>query len=156
MRRSDREVHDPAKIREVFEKSHCCHVGFCDSGRPYVLPLNFGYTEKDGHYTLYFHGANEGHKIDLLQKTHYACAELDCGFELHTAEIACKYSAAFCSVIGEGPAAIIIDPEEKAAALGIIMSHYTARSDWKFDDAMVNAVTVWKLELDQMQCKEHL
>ena len=156
MRRSDREVKDLQKIREVFESSQCCHVGLCDDGKPYVLPLNFGYAEKDGHFTLYFHGANEGRKIDLLQRTHYACAELDCGFELHTADIACKYSAAFRSVIGEGPAEIITDPESKAAALSIIMSHYSKKTEWKFDPAMLAAVTVWKLELDQLQCKEHL
>ncbi|RAZ95235.1 pyridoxamine 5'-phosphate oxidase family protein, partial [Klebsiella oxytoca] len=60
MRRTDREVTDPVKIREIITSCDCCRLGFCDGERAYVVPLDFGFEERDGRYTFYFHGAKEG------------------------------------------------------------------------------------------------
>ncbi len=37
-----------------------------DEDYPYGVPLDFYYSEEDGH--IYFHGAGEGHKIDSIKK----------------------------------------------------------------------------------------
>ena len=37
-----------------------------DDDYPYGIPLDFYYSEEDGH--IYFHGAGEGHKIDSIKK----------------------------------------------------------------------------------------
>ena len=37
-----------------------------DDDYPYGIPLDFYYSEDDGH--IYFHGAGEGHKIDSIKK----------------------------------------------------------------------------------------
>jgi nitroimidazol reductase NimA-like FMN-containing flavoprotein (pyridoxamine 5'-phosphate oxidase superfamily) len=37
-----------------------------DDDYPYGIPINFYYSEEDGH--IYFHGAGEGHKIDSIKK----------------------------------------------------------------------------------------
>lgn len=36
-----------------------------------------------------------------------------------------------------------------------IMKHNTGKSDWSFTETMMDAVTVFKLEVDEMSCKEH-
>lgn len=82
MRRRDREVSDPAKIREIIAACHCCRLGFADGGKIYIVPLNFGYQEEDGQRTFFFHSAPEGRKIDLIEKTHYAGFELDAHYQL--------------------------------------------------------------------------
>lgn len=156
MRRSDREVKDPAKIKSVFESCVCCRLAFCDGARPYIVPLSFGFSEEDGHYTLFFHGAKDGRKIDLVQSTGYAGFELDCGYQLHEALLPCKHSAAFCSIIGEGAVSFVERPDEKEEALQSIMAHTTGKSGWTFDKAMLNSVSVWKLVVQEMSCKEHL
>lgn len=69
MRREDREVTDPMKITEIISRCTCCRIGFNDDGEVYIVPLNFGYETKENTYVFYFHGANEGRKIDLIQKT---------------------------------------------------------------------------------------
>lgn len=42
-----------------------------ENGYPYALPINFYYDEKDG--KIYFHGAGQGNKMDLLQKDNKVC-----------------------------------------------------------------------------------
>ncbi|MBQ3647812.1 MAG: pyridoxamine 5'-phosphate oxidase family protein [Spirochaetia bacterium] len=37
-----------------------------DDDYPYGIPLDFYYSEDDGH--IYFHGAGEGHKIDSIKR----------------------------------------------------------------------------------------
>ena len=72
MRRKDREVTDAFKIEEIIAGCHCCRLGFNDDGEIYILPLNFGWEKQGGGYVLYFHGAREGRKIDLIGKTSLA------------------------------------------------------------------------------------
>ena len=42
-----------------------------EDGYPYGIPMNHWYCEEDG--KLYFHGAKEGQKIDLIQKNDKVC-----------------------------------------------------------------------------------
>ena len=81
MRRKDRQVTDPEKIREIIAACDCCRLGLCDHGRAYVVPLDFGFTEQEGRYTFYFHSAREGRKIDLIRQAGWASFEMDAGHE---------------------------------------------------------------------------
>lgn len=156
MRRKDREVSDSTKIREVIMAAHCCRLGFCDEGQVYIVPLNFGYEEKDGKRLFYFHSAREGRKIDLISRTHSAGFELDANYQLNEGETACQYSARFQSVIGTGTVVFVENSEEKKAALQSIMRHSTGKDNWEFTDGMVRGVCVFKLEVETLSCKEHL
>lgn len=156
MRRKDREITGNEKINEIISNCHCCRLGFYDGGEVYIVPLNFGYTEKDSSRTFYFHGAKEGRKIDLISKTHSAGFELDTNYKLNEGETACQYSARFQSIIGTGRVAFVEDPAEKKAALQAIMIHNTGKDRWDFSDAMLNSICVFKLEVEEISCKEHL
>lgn len=157
MRRTDREVTDPARIREIIDQCHCCRLGLCGQGRAYIVPLNFGYSQDaSGAYTFYFHGAQEGRKLSLMRADPWAGFEMDTGFRLHEAAKACGWSAAFCSVIGGGEIVFLEKPEEKRQALGHIMAHLSGREDWDFPDAAVESTCVYKLEVRELSCKEHL
>ena len=112
MRRRDREVSDPAKIREIIAACHCCRLGFADGGKIYIVPLNFGYQEEDGQRTFFFHSAPEGRKIDLIEKTHCAGFELDTHYQLNSADTACAHSARFQSVIGSGRVEFVREPQK--------------------------------------------
>ena len=156
MRRKDREVTESEKINEIISFCHCCRLGFCDAGEVYIVPMNFGYVEQDGRRTFYFHGAQEGRKVDLISKTHSAGFELDTNYELRTGEKACGYSARFLSVIGTGRIDFVEDRTEKESALQAIMLHNTGKAGWEFSEAMLNSVCVFKLEVRELSCKEHL
>ena len=155
MRRKDREVTDPEKIERILSRCECCRLGFCDHGRAYIVPLSFGHTRRNGTYVFYFHGANEGRKLDLIRETGWAGFEMDTGYRLKPADRACGYSAAFQSMIGGGSVSFVEDPEEKKKALACIMAHYSERTDWEFPETALQAVTVFQLEVEELSCKEH-
>ena len=50
--RREREVTDPAQIRELLDKSMIAHIGMVDGDEPYVVPMNYGYTMEDGKLTM--------------------------------------------------------------------------------------------------------
>lgn len=153
MRRTDRAVTDPARIREIIDSCTCCRLGLCDGGRAYIVPLDFGYVERDGHYTLYFHGAAEGRKIDLIRKAGWAAFEMDAGHELIRGPAACNHSARYQCVMGGGPAALLEGREEKKAGLSAIMTHTAGQGPWEFDEAVVDKTQVIRLDVEELTCK---
>lgn len=50
---------------------------------------------------------------------------------------------------------IVSELEEKKQGLSLLMEHNTGKREWSFDEKMVNAVTVFKLEVTKISCKEH-
>lgn len=155
MRRSDREITDPARIADIISRCACCRVGFCDDGEVYIVPLNFGYEARDDAYVFYFHGAKEGRKFDLIQKNAHVGFEMDTDYALHEADVACGCSARFQSVIGNGVMSMVSEPEEKKRGLSLLMEHAAGKGGWSFDEQAVGAVAVFKLEVTKMSCKEH-
>ena len=155
MRRKDREVTDFAKIENIISRCTCCRIGFQDDGEVYIVPLNFGYEAKGDTYIFYFHGAKEGRKINLIKKNPIVGFEMDTDYALNEADLACGYSARFQSIIGSGVVSIVSEIEEKKLGLSLLMEHNTGKKNWNFDEKMVNAVTVFKLEVTKMSCKEH-
>lgn len=156
MRRHDREVTDPARIRAVIESCSCCHLGLRDGEDCYVVPMSFGYTEENGQRRFYFHSAKEGRKLDLIGQTHRAGFELDCGYQLHESAVACKNSAAFRSVIGTGHVEFVTGREEKRAALCCILRHTTGKADWTLPEGAEESVCIFRLDVETLCCKEHL
>ena len=156
MRRKDREVTDPERIDAIIRACHCCRLGFYDNGEVYIVPLDFGYDEKEGKRTFYFHGAKEGRKMDLIRQTGYAAFEMDAGYRLQGGEQACDYTAAFRSVIGEGSVREVTDPEEKKAGLTAILRQSTGQDQWTYGPAMLAEVCVCRLDVETLACKEHL
>lgn len=156
MRRKDREVTDQQRIGEIIAACPCCRLGFCEEGKAYIVPLNFGYEEKDGGYVFYFHSAKEGRKIDLIRKTHYAAFEMDANMEVYGKDTACSYAARFQSVMGSGTVSFVEEKEEKLHALRAIMRHNTGKEDFDFEENMLCAVCVFKLTAEELSCKEHL
>ena len=156
MRRQDRAVTAPEKIRAVIDACEVCRLGLQDGRGVYVVPVNFGHTVEGGRHVFYFHGAAEGRKVDLVRRNGWAGFELDTGYRLQGAEAACGYTAAFQSVIGEGPIRVVETAEEKRRGLAAIMRQATCCGDWTFPDAAVDAVCVLRLDAEELSCKEHL
>ena len=83
MRRNDREITEFSEMTDVMKRCDVCRLALNDEeGYPYLLPLNFGMEETDGRVTLYFHGAKEGKKYDLIRKDARASFEMDCSHRL--------------------------------------------------------------------------
>ena len=146
MRKTEREV-PKAEIIHIIEKCDVCRVAFADQNIPYIVPMNFGYEYNNETLTIYFHCANEGKKLDILAKNNNVCFEMDCSHKLISADIACKFTFAFESVIGNGTMAVITDEKEKMDGLNIIMRKYSDAKEFHYDEKHVKAVTILKLQV---------
>ena len=155
MRRKDREVTDIDVIRDVIGRCFCCRIGFNDNGEVYIVPLSFGFEERDGSFVFYFHGAKEGRKIDLIGRSPDVGFEMDTDYRLNEGNSACSYSARFMSIIGNGTVGMVESEEEKRHGLSLIMKHCTGKDGWIFDDGMVDTVAVFKLVVTRLSCKQH-
>lgn len=156
MRRKDREVNDNTKINEIIQKSKVCRVGFADNGEVYIVPLNFGFVDESGKRTFFFHSAKEGRKVDLVKQNPKVGFELDTGFELWETESACDFSADFQSIIGTGTISMVDDYEDKKTALIAIMATITGKETWDFNERMIDAVAIFRLDVEAISCKEHI
>ncbi len=156
MRRKDREITDNTTIDSFIQKCHCIRLGLVDSGKAYVVPLNFGFTHNDDKRVFYFHGAKEGKKINLMKDNPHVSFEMDTGYTLTEGPNACDYACTFQSIMGEGKASFIEDFDEKRAALNEIMKKETGKADWTYPDAMLAQTCVYMVEVESISCKEHL
>lgn len=149
MRRNEREIQERDGIDAVIRDCRICRVGLCDGAEPYVVPLCFGYDGK----SLYFHGAPEGRKLDVLRKNSRVCFEFDIIDELVKTESGCGWSMKYRSVIGAGRAEIVEDLEEKRHGLDVLMSQYSDRS-FSFGENSVRRVCVIKVAIDSISGKQ--
>ncbi len=157
MRRKDREVTDQKEIQHIFDTCKVCRLGLQDEDGVYIVPVNYGYCMENDTYILYFHGAKEGKKIDLIQKNLRAGIELDCGHELVSGATACQYSYLYGSIIGKGRAEIVEDTQEKLKALAVIMKHQTGREfdEFETNPKLEKTVAIIKVTLEECSCKKH-
>lgn len=154
MRRKDREITNVEDKIAIVNRCKVCRLGLSDDDRPYVVPLNYGYSFEKNVLTLYFHGAGEGRKADIIRKNDNACFEIDCDGELREGEKACKYGYSFKSVIGFGKITMSESIEEKNIGLNEIMKHQTGTDkEWSFTEEELKSVTVYKMEVREFTGK---
>jgi nitroimidazol reductase NimA-like FMN-containing flavoprotein (pyridoxamine 5'-phosphate oxidase superfamily) len=154
MRRKEREIVDVTEKLALLGNCKVCRLGLCRDEQPYIVPLNYGYTFENNVLTLYFHGAREGKKMDMIKLNNRACFEIDCEHELLEAEAACGYSFAFASITGFGRIEFIEDTEEKIRALNILMAQQTGKSkEHHYPKAMLDRVCVYKLAVEEFTGK---
>jgi len=155
MRRREKAITDRAAIEAVIKRADVCRLGLSEDGRPYIVPLNFGYEDS----RLYFHSAPEGKKIDIIRKNPRACFEVDVDLELVKAEAACDWSARYESVIGFGKAVIVEDEDSKRQGLDVIMCHYAASGTgagsgaYTYKDAALKKMVIIRVDVESMTGK---
>ncbi len=154
MRRRDREIVDSGKIDEIIRLCHCIRLGFVDEGRAYIVPLNFGFTHKEGKRVFYFHSAKEGRKIDLIAKNTTVAFEMDTNYSLDEGSVACECTSYFESIMGEGVISVMNARDDKLHAINMLMETATQKKDsFVYSDKMLDEVFVFKLDVLSISCK---
>lgn len=149
MRRADKQISDRDEIDGIIRQSKVCRLALVDGGRPYLVPLCFGY---DGS-ALYFHSAPAGKKIDLLKKNRNVCFEFDADAEAVPAGASCGWTMRYRSVIGSGIAGFVEDPVEKRTALAAIMRQYGGEEP-EYSDETLRKTAVIKVEIRDITGKK--
>lgn len=117
MRRSDREITEPAKIDEILRNGRYVAIALADGDKPYVVTLSYGYDSTAAR--LYFHAAHEGRKLDVIARNPRACATvvLDDGYTVGE----CEHP--FRSVVLAGTMRVVEDADEKLHAIHTLVAH---------------------------------
>lgn len=137
-------TYDSKEIRDIIDKCDTCFLGMVDQeGKPYVLPMNFGY--EDG--VIYLHSAKAGRKIDIMKNNPEVCISFSTDHKLfyRNETVACSYGMDYRSVLAYGKVVFVDDYEEKARILNVVMRKYTGK-DFSYKTPAVNNVEIYKVE----------
>jgi hypothetical protein len=154
MRRSERAVTDEHELDVLLKTGRICHLGLKTDDRPYVIPVNYGFATHDNDRWLYFHGATEGRKLDLLRADPQVSFSIVVSEELVRGDAGCSWTSHYASVLGEGEAEIIEDPAGKQAGLATIMAHYGV-TEPSFPDKVVAATLVVRIRITALWGKRN-
>ncbi|MEA4919186.1 pyridoxamine 5'-phosphate oxidase family protein [Proteiniphilum sp.] len=145
-------IEQEEHIEKVIRSCKLCHLGMADeNGKPYVLPMNFGYEKG----VVYLHSAQEGYSISILLKNPQVCITFctDPGLVWQDEEVACSYRMRGESVICHGKVVFEEDFDEKVKALNYIMRQYSDR-EFNYSAPAVRNVKIWKVALDEITARE--
>jgi uncharacterized protein len=152
MRRKDRQVNGIREMEKIISRCQVCHLALSDQhGHPYALALNFGYQPGPSQ-TLYFHGARQGKKLDIIRTNPKAAFIIDRPLELITGPMACDWGMNYESIMGTGCITIVTDLQERKLGLDLIMAHYGASSPAYAPESLEQTV-VLKLTITEMTGK---
>lgn len=143
MRQSTRQVTDRAIIRAMLDGMDTIFVGIHDEPAPYVVPVNFGYTF-DGALIFYFHCAQAGYKLELLERNPHVCVTA-ASFISYAGGSVKGHRHDYRSVIARGVAQRI-DPEteefDRAHRLLLAHNHRTFEPE---DVPVMRMIQLWRI-----------
>ncbi len=146
MRRKDKARYDQKFMNEVLNAAEEIYIGFTNADAPYVIPLNFVYLQDK----IYFHCAHEGRKIECIKADARVGFCAATGISILREEASTKY----CCINGAGKAYIVVDVEEKRAALNAIAKRYMAQCEIPATDKMVERTAIVRIDIEQMCGKQ--
>lgn len=152
MRRKDREVKYPKEIEKIIKKCNTIRIGMAIDSKPYIVPVNFGFTRKDEKFVFYIHSAKKGHKVDLWKENPMIAFEMDVEIGLNPGPTGCDYGFFYESVIGHGEICKIDNLEKQEFAINEIMFHQTGKR-FKFTDNNLNSVNIYEIKVTDIHGK---
>ena len=144
-------ITDKKEIEDIINQCDVCFVGIIEAdGTPYVIPMNFGYSNNE----IILHSAPEGKHLKLLDLNNRICITFCSERKLvyQHPDVACSYSMLAKSVVCKGKVLFIEDLAEKKIALNLTIKNYTDRSFKYSNPALIN-VKVWKVIIDEVTAK---
>ncbi len=153
MRRKEKRITDQAAIDDILHTARVVHLAMVDDGRPYVVPMNFGYAEG----CLWLHCARDGRKLDILSRNPAVCFEVTIDESVVPpveGGKACDFSSKYRSVIGAGRVTIIDDdPAAVRRGLDMLMRDFV-RETCEYNPRAVEKVAVLRVDIDEMAAKQ--
>ena len=155
MRRSEREITDKNEIFEILSACQVVRAAFSDDEYPYVVPLSFGVSKEGERPVVFFHCANEGKKVELIEKNNRVCIEADV-FDGYCGE-GIKITTLYKSVIGFGKV-YKCEGNERITGLRVLMEHcgYYPDDETLKTCAAFEKVAIYKIVLDSIFGKKNI
>lgn len=120
MRFAKNNCTDQAKIDEFLLNGQTGFLGLVDQEVPYVIPLNYVWHNE----SFFFHGAEEGRKIDIIQTNPQACFTVSESYGTLVDPVPANTDTAYMSVIANGIVEIVTDLDEATSAMQAMLDKY--------------------------------
>jgi nitroimidazol reductase NimA-like FMN-containing flavoprotein (pyridoxamine 5'-phosphate oxidase superfamily) len=155
VRRKDKEVVDPAAVRDVLARGEVARLAMISEGGPYVVPVSYALlpAEPGEPLRLAVHGAREGRKMDALRKDPRVCVEVTVGAETVPAVRACDVTVRYRSVVAFGRARILEEPAARMRALAAIAERYAPGAP-PVDEGEARKIAILEIRIDEATCKQ--
>ncbi|NSL51942.1 pyridoxamine 5'-phosphate oxidase family protein [Calidifontibacillus erzurumensis] len=111
---------DEKRIDEFLSNARIGYLGLTDGELPYVVPLNFIWMNG----AIYFHGAQEGRKIELIRANPNCCFTVAEEYGTLVSPIPAKTDTAYMSVMMFGVIERVNDIIEATSALQGMLDKY--------------------------------
>jgi nitroimidazol reductase NimA-like FMN-containing flavoprotein (pyridoxamine 5'-phosphate oxidase superfamily) len=144
-------IIEKEELESVITQSDICFVGITEAdGSPYVIPMNFGYSDNE----IILHSGPHGKHLNLLALNNRVCVTFctDGKLVYQHPDVACSYSMLAKSVLCKGSVTFIENMDEKEEAMNITMKNYTDRP-FKYSKPALENVKVWRVKIDEMTGK---
>lgn len=144
-------ITDKKEIEEIIHHCDVCFIGISErDGSPYVIPMNFGYS--DG--VIILHSGPEGKHVNLISIDNRICVTFCSDRKLvnQHPDVACSYSMYSKSVVCKGKVTFIEDLMEKEAAMNLTMKNYTDKT-FKYSKPALMNVKIWRVTIEEMTAK---
>lgn len=167
MRLTKREIVDERELRELVEGCQVLRVGAVDDEGMFVVPVNFGVVWHGREAaawdcgpiaSFYIHSAREGRKAACWSAGGTTgvpvAVELDHDGGNITGSYACAYSRAYASVMGSGRIVEVVDEDERARGLSLLMQHAAPGAPASFTAEAMTRVAIFRIDVTQLTGKK--
>lgn len=120
MRYYKRECTEQGKINHFLNSAKIGFLGLTDGTIPYVIPLNFVWYKEH----IYFHGASEGKKIEIMKVNQNVCFTVSEEYGTISNPVPAHIDTAYMSVILTGKAEKLDDWDEATQAMQEMLNKY--------------------------------
>lgn len=115
-----RELRDPEEIRLFLQQAATGYLGLSADDMPYVVPLNYVWWKE----AVYFHGAAEGRKNDMIARNAEACFTVSETPGTIASPVPAHTDTAYRSVMLFGAVQPVTDLEEAVEAMQAMLDKY--------------------------------
>lgn len=152
--------HDSEKINFLLMRERIGYLGLVDQDGPYVVPVNFVW--QDGR--IYFHGAGEGRKADIMQTKTAACFTVCEEYGTMAHSVPAHTSTAYMSVMLFGQVERLSDLDEATEAMQKMLDKYvpgyydrplSRNLVEKYRSSLGSRTVVFCLKPDEITAKEN-
>lgn len=160
MRQMTLECTDQQKINRFLETEKTGFLGLADGDAPYTIPLNFVWL--DG--AIYFHGAGEGRKVNIIKKNPKACFTVSADLGTISDPVPAKTDTAYMSVMIFGEAEKVNNLDEAVLAMQKMLDKYVpgyydralpSSHVEKYRSSLGSKTAVYKINARELTAKEN-
>ena len=161
MRMKTRICRDETKIHAFLSRTPTGYLGLSTGDIPYIVPLNYVWHEGN----VYFHGASEGRKIDMIRENPNATFVVCENYGTIADPIPAKTDTAYLSVMLFGKVEIVEDLTDATSAMQQLLNKYVpgyfqtplaASHVEKYRSSLGSKTAVCKFVPSEMTAKENV